>query len=179
MSPPVQYQKQRSTEHGVTLVEIIAVVAIMAAIIVGIAGLYISATRTQAQTQVLTDLIGTRKVVQNYLLANGTYGTTDLTTYFATSGNLPPQLVWQGSQLLSVNNIRINIIGNDSNVPRTVRFQLRNVTRDVCIHLLTTPLNWLSVRIGSGSALSPTVRTPAQAASDCPVNNSEINFVSE
>ncbi len=168
-----------------TLIEIVAVVVIIGAIVGGVAGLYVSATRTQVQTQVISDLIGLRKVVQNYYLANGTYtnlaepGNRELTTYFATSGSLPTQMVWTGTELLSAENIRVQVFNNNV-AAGNVRFQISRVPRTICIHLLTTPLNWTGVRIGAtGAALNPVLRTPAQAQGDCPAGNDIlINFVS-
>lgn len=172
MKSPLHYRLLISAakrQAGMTLMEIIAALAIIAAVIVGALALFNSAQSSNQSVAMLKDLISLRSATQQLFLGQGTYGAngTNLNATLINSNKVPNDLVtaapntitppWPGGAV---------IVAATANPSRfTVTFNA--VPRDICVQLIAnSSTGWFSVAAGGNTQNNFPVN-PAQATNMC------------
>lgn len=164
-----------TSESGVTLMEMIAALAIIAVIVVGSLSLYTAATSSQSSTQLVSDVTAVRAAVKQLYLGQGTYGTGNLASTLVASKRLPttirsstdtpPVLTHQSGSVITV-----------TGASATFTVKVAGVSPDVCIPLVTNTEGWSSMLVGDASVTSPA--SPATAATACGTAAKDITFTS-
>lgn len=170
-----------TSQSGVTLMEMIAALAIIAVIIVGSLALYNAATSSQSSTQMVQDVTSLRAAVKQIYLGQGSYGTGDLSDVLVKANRLPSTVksVTTGTgaaattTLKSVLNGDVTITGSGA----SFTIKVEKIPSDVCIPLLTNTTGWTEVDIGSTKITSFPV-SAATAATDCGSGDQTITFTS-
>ena len=172
-------QKQIQTFHpeaGVTLMELIAALTVMAVIVVGALALYTSASSSQSSTQLIQDVTSIRSAVKSMWQGQGTYGTSVINDTLVAAKRIPTTIkvdtATTPNTLTHVLNGTITVTGATS----TFTVAMTNITPDVCIPLLTTAQGWVSVQVASGTAITAFPIAPATAATSCGTTAATITF---
>lgn len=160
-----QVQKTTNKEAGVTLMELIAALAVMAVIIVGALSLYNSATSSQASTQLIQDVTALRSAVKQLWMGQGTYGTASLNATLIKANRIPTTIITDAATGTLTHSLNGTITVTGATTQFTV--ELTNIPIAVCVSLMTSAQGWVSVDgPGSATAATPPV-TPTAAAADC------------
>lgn len=153
-------------QAGMTLMELIAGLAILAAVIVGGLSLFGNANSAQNSTQLLKDMTAVRSATQTLFMGQGGYGTASLNQTLITAAKVPATMTVSGTTINTALGGTLTVTGNTSNVTML----LTNVPADVCTSLLTnSSTGWSSVKVGTSTALTVFPVTPAiaTAAAQC------------
>ncbi len=150
---------------GMTLIEIIAALAIIAVVVVGALKLFQSASSSNNATQMLEDLTALRSATQQLYLGQGGYGTVSLNAVLNTANKIPSDLTYSGGTISTPLGGTLTVTGASS----FFTIALTNVPADVCTDLLTNAANgWQSVKVGSSTIttfpISPAIAT---ASANC------------
>lgn len=170
-------------EAGVTLMELIAALSVIAVIIIGALALYGSATSSQASTQLMSDITSLRGSVKTLWLGQGTYGAngTDLVPTLVAANKVPTTVSSAGGVLRHAQNGNITIVSSGAGA--TFTMTLTNIPKDICIPLLTSAQGWESVTGTGGasytSAAAALPVSPANASDDatCADTRGTMTFV--
>ena len=170
----------KSSQAGVTLMEMIAALAIIGIIIVGSLALYNAAISSQSSTQLVQDLTALRASVKQLWLGQGSYGAsggTNLNDTLVASNRLPTTLKVDASTspdtMYHVLNGTVTVVG----FPTNFTIELANIPKDICITLLTNTSGWTSVTVGASAAMTTFPITPATASTTC-TGTTTISFTS-
>jgi len=156
-------------QAGVTLLELIISLTIMAVIIVGALKLNNSASSTNNSTQLSTDIASIRAAVKNMWNGQGSYGTsgTNLNTILVTAKRIPTSITVDTSATPNVLTHQLNGTVVVASTGTSFTLTLTNIPVDVCIPLMTTAQGWTSVQAGSAAARTALPIPTATAAADC------------
>lgn len=163
-----------TAEAGVTLMELIASLSVIAVIIIGALALYGSATTSQASTQLISDITALKGATKQLYLGQGSYGTGSLNTVLINAGRVPTTIktdATNGTLTHSLNGT-VTVTGATG----TFTLQVTNIPSAVCTSLMTTAQDWASVNAGGGARPLPV--TPDTAATDCAGGNKNVTFTS-
>ncbi|MBL8641265.1 MAG: prepilin-type N-terminal cleavage/methylation domain-containing protein [Alphaproteobacteria bacterium] len=155
---------QTNSQSGVTLMEMIAALAIIAVIIVGSLALYRAATSSQSSTQLVQDVISLRSATKSLFLGQGTYGAagTDLNPVLLAAQRVPSTIRTTPAGVFTHSlNGAVNVTAQAAQFDIVVA----NIPTDVCIPLITGTDGWATVTVGA--AVLPMPTTPAAAAAAC------------
>lgn len=166
-----KYINAKRKQAGMTLMEIIAALAIISAVVVGALALYNSANSSQTSTQLLKDITSIRLATQQLYQGTGTYGAaaTNLVPVLITSNKIPTTLTPSGGTTINTplgGTLAVVAGTGGLNVVMT----LSNVPTDICVALLTSASSgWSSVKVGASAALVtfPVSPATATAAANC------------
>lgn len=162
---------------GMTLMEIIAALAIIAAVIVGALSLFNSAQSSNQAVTMLKDIIAIRSAVQQLYLGQGGYDNTAgaINTQLNNARKAPSDLIWQAG----ANNFRTpwgGTLGVGSAAANAPNFTitLTRVPPEICSQLVTNAsTGWSQTSVGGavvgstdGNA-TPYPVTPARANAAC------------
>lgn len=165
--PPFAPKKiNRVRQAGMTLIEVIASLAVVGVVVVGALSLYANANSSQSSTQTLKDLIAIRSAVQQLYLGQGSYGVGNLNAPLITANKIPSTLTVSGSTLTTPFGGTLTATGATT----AITLALTNVPADICTSLLTNASQgWASVKVGASAALTtfPVTPTIATAAAQC------------
>jgi type II secretory pathway pseudopilin PulG len=172
-SLPLQYRNQA----GISLMELIAALTVIAAIVVGALALYNSASTTQRATQVLQDVLALRSGVQLLYRSQGGYGAASLTPSLFAAGKVPTTVFSpnDGTDLVSVFGAPITITGAGG----TFIIQVNDVPRGACISLATAQSDWIDVTIGGNAAIVGRTLTVAEATAQCNAATGQNDIIFE
>lgn len=144
-------------QSGMTLMEMIASLAIIAMVVIGALALYNSASSTQQGTQMLKNIIAVRSATQQMYVGQGGYGTASLNRALIVANKIPSDMSvdrtnwtittsWGGA---------LTVTGATTNFT----MELTQVASDMCIALLTgVPTGWSAVTVG-GTAVTLPINT--------------------
>lgn len=158
-------------QRGVSLLEAIAYLGVAATIIVGAVALlsnaFSGARSNRAQEELAAIGTGVKRL---FMSQAGAYGTGSLNAQLISARIFPSTLAVTGTTVLNAWNGNVNVTGNTS------EFQISytNVPQDVCIELLSTTSQFISVSANAAAPLTPPV-TLAQAAVQC--NQAQANTI--
>lgn len=158
--------KHIGRQAGMTLMELIVALAIIAAVIVGALSLFGNAQSSQNSTQMLKDLTAVRSATQTVFMGQGGYGTASLNSTLITANKIPTTMSVSGSTINTANGGTLTITGNTQNFTMA----LTNVPADECTSLLTnSSTGWSSVKVGTSAAITtfPVSPAVATAAAQC------------
>lgn len=164
-------------QRAVTLMELIASVAIMAILVVGALTLYSSAQSGSNTTQLLRDLTGVSAATKSLFAGQGSYGTTAaLNATLIASKAIPSSWTVSGSTVTHQLNGNVTVTGNAANFT----IQLDAIPQDVCVKLLSnSSTGWSSVKVGaSGTAQTSFPISPVSASTLCSGATNSVYFTS-
>jgi len=164
MKPP----KILIQQSGMTLMEIIASLAIIGAVVVGALSLFGNAQSSNNATQLVRDIVSIRSATQTLSLGQNGYGPAgqSLNSTLISGGKVPTTLTVDRI----ANTINTPIGGRltvevDSPDTRRFKITLTAVPRDICTTLVTNmPTGWSSLKIGANTAVTTFPITPIAAA---------------
>lgn len=168
----------RIRQRAVTLMELIASVAIMAILVVGALTLYSSAQSGSNTTQLLRDLTGVSAATKSLFAGQGAFGTASLNTTLIAAKAIPSSWTVSGTagSITHQLNGAVTVTGNTSNF----RIQLDGIPQDVCVKLLSnSSTGWSAVRIGTGGTDTTSFPiSPVSASTLCTGATNTIVFTS-
>lgn len=154
-------------QAGVTLMELLAGLAVMAVIVAGALSLYTGASSSQLSTQMTQDMVALRAAVKQMYNGQGNYGTANMNNILVTSKRVPTTITVDTTTtpntLTHKGNGTINVAGNTN----TYTITATNIEPDVCVPLMTGATGWTSVKVGTNTAQTTFPISPATAATDC------------
>lgn len=150
---------------GLTLIEVLASLAIFAVVMGGAIALFGSASASQSTSQMASDLNAIRAATKSLYFGQGGYGSASLNEVLINSKKVPATMSISGTAPLRVITHPLNgaIAVNGANASFTVTATAMPTA--VCIGLATMS-GWDAIKVGTASARTPPV-TPAQASTDC------------
>lgn len=157
--------KNLSKQFGMTLLEIIAALAIIAAVVVGALALFGNANSANSATQLLKDVVSIRSAGQALFMGQGGYGTASFNAALIT-GNKIPATMTTATPVINTSLGGTLTVTGDTNA---FKIALTNVPADVCTSLVTNAsTGWKSVAIGSTTITSfPVSPGDATASGAC------------
>jgi len=165
-------------QRGVTLMELIAGLAVMAVIVVGALALFNTANNAQRGMQLTQDVTALRGAVTHLWMGQGTYGTGQLAPTLLAAGRVPGTLRNVSGTLHHQTGI-IDILG----AGQRYHVVVTGLSQAVCIDLLTGASGWIEVRTaiaytqGTPLATTPIITfpiSPADAMTRCVTGNSNV-----
>ncbi len=152
--------KNMKYQAGMTLMELIAGLAILAAVVVGALSLFGNANSSQNSTQMLKDLTAVRSAVSSLYMGQGGYGAASLNQTLITANKIPATMTVSGTNINTALGGTLTVTGNTSNFTMAIT----NVPADVCTSLLTNAsTGWSSVKVGASPAVTTFPVSPAVA----------------
>ncbi len=169
-------QQFKFKQKGVTLMELIAGLAIMAVVVTGALALYTSASSSEASTSITKDLHAIREATKQLYSGQGTYGvaTTNLNDTLVAAKKVPTSIsvdtTTTPDTLTHKKDGTINVASTGASFSVT----LTNIPVDVCMPLMTSAAGWTSVKGGTATARTTFPVTPEQAQADCATGTTMI-----
>lgn len=161
-----QQNEKLHPEAGVTLMELIAALAIMSVIIIGALALYTSANTSQAATQLVQDTTSIRSAVKVLYQGQGTYTTAVLNDQLVAAKRVPTTIKIDTSTTPDTLTHGLNGTITVTGATASFTVALTNIPPETCIPLLTTSQGWLTYQIDAAAAAAFPV-TPATAVTAC------------
>lgn len=152
-----------SRQAGMTLIEIIVVLAIGALIIGGALSLYSNASSSQSSNQLNSDLTAIRASVKSIYSTQGGYGTASLNSVLINAKKVPTTMSVSGTTISHALNGTLTVTGATSSFTMAVTA----IPTDVCVALLSAASGFSSIQVGSNAARTTFPITPANASTDC------------
>jgi prepilin-type N-terminal cleavage/methylation domain-containing protein len=157
-------------QAGMTLMEIIAALAIIAAVVVGALSLFNSAQSSNNAVTMLKDIIAVRSAVQQLYTGQGGYSNTAnaINVQLHNAKKEPSDLIWQASEsrFRTSWNGRLYVNVTTPNAPN-FQIVLTQVPAEVCAQLVASAANgWLTVNV-AGTTYNRFPVTPTQASASC------------
>lgn len=161
-----QKHKSLIRQSGMTLMEVIASLAVMAVVVVGALSLYNSADSSQKSTQLSQDLTAVRAAVKQLWSGQGSYGTVNINNTLVTAKRVPTTMSVDTST--TPNTISHPLNGTVNIVGATTSFTVTAtaIPSDVCTSMMTGGHGWFSIKAGAAAARTPPV-APGTASADC------------
>jgi prepilin-type N-terminal cleavage/methylation domain-containing protein len=158
-------------QAGVTLIELIVGLVIIALIVAGALSLFGTAQSSQTSTQMVQDLTSLRSTTKALFLGQGNYGTAsaNLNDLLVTAKRVPSTILVDTATtpdtLTHALNGTLNVAVGATNNQFTIT--LTNIPADVCIPLMAGAREWVSVKAGSAAARTTFPISTANASTDC------------
>ncbi len=177
-------------QKGLTLIELIAGLAIVAAVIAGALSLFNNANSGQKSGQIVTDSVAMRTAIRHLFSGTGNYSPAgSVNNVLAKSSKVPTNIRVD----TSTNPVTFNHAFNGTITTTTAGtffyITYNNIPQDACINILTSSSGWPRITVGATPPAGVTqpvaanvLDTPinaveAETACTSPTNNI-INFVS-
>lgn len=153
-------------QKGVTLLELIAGLAVIATVVVGALALFNSASVSQSSTQLSQDVTSIRAAVKQLYQGQGGYGTASLNNTLVVAKRVPTTVLVDTST--TPNTLRHGLDGTIAIVGATTQFSmtLTNIPAEICIPLMTGSGGWTTISAGGQTARALPI-TLATASTDC------------
>lgn len=165
--------QNKGRQAGVTLMELIASLAVMAVVVVGALALYNSAQSSQQATSITQDVSSIRASVKQLWAGQGTYGAsgTNLNGVLINAKRIPSTMtVTAGTTVTTVLNG--SMVASAAPTAGQYRITLTNVPEDTCIALATGTNGWLTLGAGAaGTTMITLPATPVTADTACVETN--------
>lgn len=163
-------------ERGVTLMELIAAVAVMAILVVGALTLYNAASTGSNSTQILRDVTGLQTATKSLYAGQSGYGTASLNDTLINFKAVPSNWSINGSTITHSLNGTATVTGAGSQF--TVA--LANLPKDVCIKLLSNAsAGWASYVTDGDTTGSAFPVDPAKASTSCSKDENLVTMTSK
>lgn len=169
----VQNYTNLKKQAGMTLMEVIASLAVMAVVVVGALSLYNSAQSSQQSTAITRDLAAVHSALSGLFAGQGTYGasTTNLNAILKSTNRIPTTMTADAS-VPPVITTALNgtLTATAAATAGQVSVAITNVTSDVCTFLAVNAGGWTTLGVGATGVTPLTLpTTPALAAAACSV----------
>ena len=167
---------QFKRQAGMTLIEMITSLAILALVIGGALALYNSASTSQSSTQFGSDITSLRSAIRTTYYGQGGYGIaagTNLNAVLIAGKRIPSTMSINGVVVTHSLSGTVTATG----YPSTFGVAFTNIPTAVCMNLMTSASGWNSVAVTGASAAQTTFPiSPANAATDCAAGTT-VTFV--
>ncbi|QHE89335.1 type IV pilin protein [Hydrogenophaga sp. BPS33] len=156
-------------QAGVTLMELIAGLTVMAIIVGGAMALYQNAMSSQQTTQLTQDLAAVRASVKQIWQGQGSFGAsgTNLNSVLVTAKRIPTSIRVDSTTtpptLTHAGNGNVVVTSAITSFEVT----MTNINEDICIPLLTGAQGWLSVSVSGGTPVTSFPVSPPDAVTAC------------
>lgn len=172
-------------QKGISLMEIIFGLAVVAAVITGALSLSNNASTSQKSNQLASDLTALRSGTKQLYGATASYGTVNINQQLISAGKLPATITNpSGTTLTHTMSGGLNVVGGGT----WFYIQVESIPRDACVNLLTSSGSWPRIKVGAAAptglneALGTNVvsgpAAPAAATGACSADMNTISFVS-
>lgn len=157
--------KGKFRQAGLTLIETLVALTIMALVVGGAIALFGSASTSQSTTQLTSDLNSIRASTKSLYFGQGGYSTASLGEVLINGQKVPTTFSITGTAPNRVINHSLNGTMTVTGANSQFTVTLTNIPTAVCLGLASMN-GWDSVKVGSAAARTPPV-SPAQASTDC------------
>lgn len=167
LNPQSFMSRLRARNKGVTLMELIAAIAVVAILVVGALTLYGAANNGTNSTQMQRDLTGVQASVKSLYAGQAGYGTSgdSLVGTLKQFGGLPSDWSVSGSGTSLAVNHQLNGAVTITSGGTNFAVELASIPPEVCTKIASNAAaGWATVKIGSGSAMPVPVSTAAASA---------------
>lgn len=156
-------------QRGVTLMELIASLAVMGVVVVGAVALYNSASSSEASTTMTKDLNAIQAATKQIYNGQGSYGAAgaNLNNILVTANKVPTTISVNTATTPNTLTHRNNGTISVESAVTSFTITLTQIPVDVCIPLMTSASAWTSVKAGSAAARTSFPIPPATAEADC------------
>jgi type II secretory pathway pseudopilin PulG len=158
--------KRFKKQAGVTLMELIAGLSVMAVVVVGSLSLYNSATSSQQTTQLTQDTSAVRAAVKQMWQGQGSFG-ANLNDVLVTARKIPTTIRVNTGTTPDTLTHAANGTMNITSSVTTFDVALTNIDESLCIPLLTGAQGWTSVTVAGSAAITTFPIAPATASTAC------------
>jgi len=161
--------KFATKQAGVTLIELIVGLVIIALIVAGALALFGTAQSSQSSTQMVQDLTAMRSTTKSLYMGQGNYGTSgnNLNDILVVAKRVPTTIKIDTSTTPDTLTHQMNGTVNVASTGAGFTITLTNIPADVCVPLMTGAQNWTSVKAGTATAITTFPVAAATAATDC------------
>lgn len=161
--------QHKGRQAGVTLMELIASLAVMAVIVVGAIALYTSASSSERATTMGRDLLAIQTATKTIYSGQGTYGAagTNLNDILVTAKKVPTSVKVDTSTAPDTLTHQANGTINIASTGTSFSVTMTSITEDLCVQMMTGANGWTSVQVGTAAARTAFPISPATAAADC------------
>jgi prepilin-type N-terminal cleavage/methylation domain-containing protein len=172
-----QFKQARQVQSGMTLMEVLAALAIVASVVVGSLSLFGAANSSSVSSQLQKDIVALRTATQSAFTGQGGYGTDPLNGVLIASNKVPTSMTTNSTN----GTITTSLNGAVTVTGATNQFTVivTAVPADVCTSLMTgLSAGWDSVKIGTATAIEVFPVSPAIAtgANGCQPGNNTITW---
>ncbi|MDB5798430.1 MAG: putative type pilus biosis protein [Paucimonas sp.] len=167
--------KQQGTQAGMTLMEVLAALAIVASVVVGSLSLFGSANSASISSQLQKDIVALRTATQSAYNGQGSYGTASLNPMLIASNKVPTSMRVSGANITTSTNGAVTVTGANTNFTMA----LTSVPADVCVALVTgLSSGWTNVTVNGGATQTtfPVTPTVATGSDGCNVASNTITW---
>lgn len=161
--------QNKSRQAGVTLMELIAALAVMAVVVVGAIALYTSASSSERATTMGRDLLAVQAATKTIYSGQGTYGAsgTNLNGVLVTAKKIPTTIKVDAATTPPTLTHQSNGTVNVASTGTSFSVTMTSITEDLCVQMMSGASGWASVKAGTATARTSFPIAPADAAADC------------
>lgn len=179
-----------SKQKGLTLIELIAGLAIVAAVIVGALSLFGSANSGQKSGQIVTDSVAMRTAIRHLFSGTGNYSPAgSVNNVLAKSSKVPTNIRVDTSTNPATFNHSFNGTITTTTAGTFFYITYNSIPQDACINILTSASGWSRIKTGadvptgvteglSATVLATPINAVAAEAACASADNNIIHFVS-
>lgn len=152
-------------QRGISLLELIAALAVIAAILLGALALYSSASSSQNAIQLSQDVTSLRAATRQLFQGQGSYGAAgaNLNQILIDSNRIPSTISVNGATLTNVLGGPVDVFARGNG---KFGIRVQGLPTAVCVALATSKGDWDSVSVNSEPITDPVI-TPAIASAAC------------
>ena len=172
-----QFLIRAKKQAGLTLIELIASLAILALVIGGALSLYTSASNSQATTQTVSDFNSLRAAIKGLYIGQGSFASVTNAVLVA-SGKVPSTIAVTGSGATTALTTSFSGVVSVTGTATNFSIGVTLVPQPVCIGLLSSATGWSSITVGTGAAMTAFPITPAAAAAACATATQSVALTS-
>lgn len=157
-------------QTGLTLIELIASLSILALVIGGALSLYLSASSSQSVTQTTAEMSALRAATKSLYQGQGTYGASgaNLNAVLVNGNKVPSTItITAGVPPVLTNSFTGDIKVQASAVVANFTVTVTAVPTDVCLGLLASSNGWNSIKVAALAANVLFPISPATASTQC------------
>lgn len=174
----VSAHKKFARQLGMTLMEVIASLAIMSVVVVGALSLYGGASASQAATAMTQDVSAIRSALKTLWAGQGTYGTSgaNLNAVLKNAGRIPSTMtVSAATPPVITHSQNGTLIAAAGATTGQFTLTLTNIPTSICTALASGASSWLALGAGVDGTTPITLpATPVTASTGCSAVTSNI-----
>ena len=180
----------KTKQEGLTLIELVAGLAIVAAVIVGALALFQNVNTTQKSGQIVTDTTALRTTIRHLYNSTGRYEpvNANINNVLARSGKLPTNIRAETSGATTSLSHSFNNQINAIAMGTWFYVQYDGIPQDACLNVLTGSASWSRITVNmpptgpmqplSGSVLQTPINATGALNACSSDENNTIYFVS-
>ncbi len=166
----MKFKQFAKKQAGMTLMELIASLSVMAVVVVGALALYNSANSSEQSTSLSKDLHAVRAATQQIFQGQGSYGVagTNLNNILVSANKIPTSIRVDSATTPDTLTHKANGTVNVASTGTSFAITMTNTPIDVCIPLMSQSTGgWTSIKAGTAAARTTFPITPTVAEADC------------